>query len=291
MGCVFYDDWPPNGFRESFFYSTEMPYTINVKKFVSEDIAPLHYAETMELLVCRELSGEIVINGNRYELGGGQIFVIPPLTLHSNNIRPGEGEMYVFKVSFQELNHYVNIENYLALRKVRLDQLIYDCPDYERIHRIIQSLIEHDADRMVCIGLIMELFSGLSHHADRSRNVLSGHSRVMETSFQELIRWTHDHYGEKITIDQAAKRTGYSKHYFCNKFRELTGMTYMNYLNTIRIFQASLMLRNGQSVKSVCEQAGFENTSHFVQSFKKMQNITPYQYAKQAQQRKTELTN
>ena len=56
MQCVYYDDRLPNGFEEQFFFSSQMPYTIQVKRFQTEDIVPLHYAETIELLPCTVFS-------------------------------------------------------------------------------------------------------------------------------------------------------------------------------------------------------------------------------------------
>ena len=58
-------------------------------------------------------------------------------------------------------------------------------------------------------------------------------------------------------------------------------MTYMHYLNTVRVSKAFFMLRNGDSVQNVCRNCGFENVSHFIQLFKRIQHMTPYQYASQ----------
>ena len=55
MQCVYYDDRLPNGFEEQFFFSSHMPYTIQIKRFQTEDIVHLHYAETIELLLCDDL--------------------------------------------------------------------------------------------------------------------------------------------------------------------------------------------------------------------------------------------
>ena len=50
MKCIYFDDTMPDGFEEHFFFSAEMPYTISIKQFLTEDIVPLHYAETIEIL-------------------------------------------------------------------------------------------------------------------------------------------------------------------------------------------------------------------------------------------------
>lgn len=281
MQCVYFDDRLPNGFEEQFFFSAQMPYTISIKRFQTEDIVPLHYAETIEILLCDQLCGEIVIDNQHFPLDGRQLFVIPPYTVHSNNVRPGDGTMYVFKVCFHEMDRYVNVSNYLELCGCQLSQLIYLCPEYDAVLKIVKSLIANDGDLPKCIPLILQLFLVLSKHVNRDRNASVAHSKFKESSLQELIRWTNENYFRKITIEEVAQIAGYSKYHFCSRFKALTGITYMNYLNSVRVSHACLMLRNGESVQAVCRNTGFENTSHFIQIFKRIQHMTPHQYAVQ----------
>ena len=281
MQCVYYDDRLPNGFEEQFFFSAQMPYTITIKRFQSEDIVPLHYAETIEILLCDHLCGEIVIDSNHYPLEGCQLFVIPPYTVHSNIVRPGSGTMYVFKINFREMDRYFNVVNFLSLRSCHLSQLEYLCPEYGEVRRIVEGLMCRDGDLAECLPLIMQLFVVLSRHVDHSRSNAQENARFRGSSLQELIRWTHENYARKITIEEVAGMTGYSKYHFCSRFKSLTGMTYLHYLNTVRVSRACLMLRNGDSVQTVCRATGFENVSYFIQMFKRIQHMTPYQYASQ----------
>ncbi len=279
MQCVYNKSDLPNGFEEQFVFSAQMPYTINIKQFQTEDLVPLHYAETLEMLICDELCGEIVIDSNHFPLSGQQVFVIPPYTVHANNIRPGNGTMYIFKISFHEMERYLNIPNFLAIRGCSLSQIQYLCPAYDQVMEILSGLIRHDGDLMQCLTFIASLFVLLSQYTNPQANAQSGHTRLKGSSLQELIRWTNENFARKITIEEVAKMTGYSKYHFCSRFKTLTGMTYMNYLNSVRVSQACLMLRNGDAVQTVARSCGFENTSHFIQMFKRIQHVTPYQYA------------
>ncbi len=278
MKRIFFDDKLPNGFEEHFEFGWEMPYTLHVKQFFSEDIVPLHYAETIEILLCENLCGEIVIDNHHFPLGGKQLFVIPPYTVHANNIRPGEGTMYVFKVHFGELSHYLNAEHILELYGASIQRLRYDCPAFEAVRQVMGRLIDHDEDLGLCLGALTELFAILArHHVPHSE----GPARLRESSLQELIRWTNENYARKITIEEVAARTGYSKYHFCSRFKSMTGMTYLSYLNSVRVSHACRMLSQGQTVQDVCRATGFENVSYFIQMFKRIQHITPHQYAKE----------
>lgn len=281
MQCVYYDDRMPNGFEEQFFFSPEMPYTIGVKRFHSEDNVPLHYADTIEVLLCEDLCGEIVIDNQHFSLHGKQLFVIPPYTLHANHIFTGDGIMYVLKICFQEMERYLNIPNVLSLRGCYLWQLQYLCPEFEKGKAVFDALIGWDGELTWCLPKILELFDLLSRHVDEAREASPARSKFKSSSLQELILWTNDNFSRKITIDEAAGMTGYSKYHFCSRFKAQTGMTYMNYLNSVRVSQACLMLRRGEPVQTVCRSCGFENVSYFIQVFKRFQHVTPYQYATQ----------
>lgn len=276
MGCVFEGSSLPNGFEEQLEYSPEMPYTISVKRFLSEDIVPLHYADTIEILLCDQLCGQLTIDNQSFSLSGRQLFVIPPYTVHGNHILPCTGSMHVVKVSFQEIGHYVNLTHYLESCGCQTGQLAYACPEYDEADRLIRLLIMHDGSIARCLPHLLELFLLLSRHTVPDRSVAA--PRFKASSLQELISWTQTHYAERITIDQAAKLTGYSKYHFCTRFKSLTGMTYLSYLNSVRISHACLMLRDGQAISSVCRECGYDNVSYFTQVFRRIKHMTPKQY-------------
>ena len=281
MQCVYYDDRLPNGFEEQFFFSPRMPYTVQIKRFHTEDIVPLHYAETLEVLLCDGLEGEVVIDSQRFPLEGQQLFVIPPYAVHSNIVRTGKGTMYVMKINFDEMDRYIQVNNLLSLRNCTLSQLDYKCDAYDAAMEVVTGLIRQDGDLFACLGHLMKLFGILSEFADPNRSPEPAASRFRGSSLQEMIRWTHENFARKITVEEAAQISGYSKYHFCSRFKALTGMTYMHYLNTVRVSKACVMLRSGESVQNVCRNCGFENVSHFIQLFKRIQHITPYQYAGQ----------
>lgn len=284
MKCVFYETSLPNGFEERSFFSKEMPYTINIKHFQAEDIVPLHYAETIEILLCDGLCGEFRISGERFSLGGKQLLVVPPYTVHSNNIRSGDGLMYIFKISLRDFSYYVNLKNYLDICGCQPEMFLYQCPEYDEVLAIVRALIENDGDLPQCLPYVLRLFYLLSRHVDRQRDASALDSPLKDSSLQELITFTQQNYSRKISIEEVARITGYSKYHFCSRFKALTGMTYLNYLNSVRVSHACLMLANGESVQSVCRSTGFESPSHFIQVFKKIQHITPRQYALQQRQ-------
>ena len=112
------------------------------------------------------------------------------------------------------------------------------------------------------------------------KNDIHGHN------LRKVILCTEQHLGEKISLQNAANLVGYEKHYFCNKFKNLTGISYMNYVNNLRIQYACELLTKGETASSVCEQCGFDNLSYFIQLFKKITGTTPKAFSAETYYRK-----
>jgi AraC-like DNA-binding protein len=269
----------PKSFEEYIDFDYEAPHSVRIKRFLTEDIVPLHYGETLEMLLCENLTGEMTIENKRYPLGGNQVFIIPPNTVHSNFIRKCDGRMFVIKTAFEHLANFINLVNIMEYNHCYLSQLPFTCPEYEKLLFIVQRLIDEDENiysRMQCILAIFEI---LQRYAYRHPAADLAKQNIKSTQLRELIRWTIANYNQKITLDEAARKMGYSKYYFCNMFKSMTGTTYLTYLNHVRISQACRELKQGQSIAEACFKCGFENVSYFIQLFKKICGCTPGEYA------------
>ncbi len=280
--CIVFHKWDTtDSFQEIGTFSRFVPYCIYVKYFSENDIVPAHYSHTMEILLCEDLEGTVFIRDQNYSLSGRQVFLIPPNTVHSNNILACDGKLYCFQVSFTDLSHYVNIPNYLKLFGCELERLSCECPDYDTALLYIKTLMEHDGNLGACLPIILEFFHFLSRYTEEPMAAAPPTLQFDNSKIQCLINWTQKNFANKITLEEASRVAGYSKSHFCALFKELTGMSYIHYLNTVRISHACLFLRNGRSIQDSCYSSGFDNMSYFIQVFKRIQNVTPSQYALQ----------
>lgn len=74
-----------------------------------------------------------------------------------------------------------------------------------------------------------------------------------------------------------------NKSYFCTLFKQETGKTFTTYLNQVRIEKSKRYLaQNNCSVLEVALSVGFSSQNYFTTTFKRMLNMTPVQYRRQA---------
>jgi len=106
-----------------------------------------------------------------------------------------------------------------------------------------------------------------------------------ERNVQTIISLIEQQYREPISLDTLEKSVYMSKHHLSRIFRELTGMTIIDYLYKYRINQAKILfyLDRTYSVTDVYKEVGFHSMAHFSRLFKKFVGIPPEQYKKMVQ--------
>ena len=70
-----------------------------------------------------------------------------------------------------------------------------------------------------------------------------------------------------------------SPSHFMRWFKQMTGSSFISYLNERRLAAAAERLRQSEdSILSIAEAVGFETLSNFNQQFKKRYGVTPRDY-------------
>ena len=91
-----------------------------------------------------------------------------------------------------------------------------------------------------------------------------------------ILKYVEDHYPERITIDDMAELTYYSKSHFMKFFKQHMGTGFTDYLNNYRLAMAKRLLRTSdRSILEIAGQSGFENLSYFNRIFKRKYGISP----------------
>lgn len=72
-----------------------------------------------------------------------------------------------------------------------------------------------------------------------------------------------------------------NRHELSRLFRDMTGLTFHQYLVRVRVLKAREILEAGNSsITQVCYESGFNDYAHFIRTFKAMVGKSPGSYAK-----------
>ena len=98
---------------------------------------------------------------------------------------------------------------------------------------------------------------------------------------QEVLKATKERYAERISIETFSEELGVSASYLSRKFKEATGLTYLDFLNKYRVQQAIKLLEKGTyKVYEVSEMTGFSDYKYFSTVFKKYTDRSPSDFVK-----------
>jgi AraC-like DNA-binding protein len=110
----------------------------------------------------------------------------------------------------------------------------------------------------------------------------------MNTVIALVQNYIDEHYMDDLSLKDISKLFFTDMYYLCHLFKNVTGFTFKSYLIQQRISKAKDMLAyTDNDVTEVGLDCGFNNINHFIRTFKKMLEITPYQYRKKFKDKST----
>ena len=267
-------------FKENVAFSTDTPHSVRIKHFPSDEIVPLHYAETLEILVANHVDGRIIVGKQSHQFLPHDVVVIPPYYVHSTICRQSGGTLYNFKISFENIKTFININAILQWSSRQMFGKLFLPELYEPMLSLIQRLIQEDDNLFSRLHCILEIVEMIAQANENAVLLPAEGSNDDEDRLRNLIRYTHEHCCERLTLDTAAAQMNMSKYYLCKFFKQHANMTYVTYLNQVRLERASQMLLTGKNVSEAAMECGFESVSYFVQLFKRTLGCTPGQFVK-----------
>ena len=267
----------PTSFEENVYFDADRPYTVSIKTFPEEDVTIPHYAPTIEILVGRQIRGDIYIEKRRFSVHGDCVYVVPPHSVHSMRLTAMNSQtvLYVVKLSLEHLGEYLNLDGFLRRTGTEIRRFPLSYANIADFYAAVEKLIADDGDLFARMADILSLWRLLCEGCRAEAPPLS-----RTPSLAMLLDWSADHYGEHISVEQAAALMGYSRYYFCRWFRAASGVTYLEYLTQLRMRKAAEHLARGYSVAEVGRRCGYENTSHFIRLFTRHYHTTPGAFAR-----------
>ena len=87
------------------------------------------------------------------------------------------------------------------------------------------------------------------------------------------------HFSEEITLTDVAEAIHLNATYLSTLFRQVTGRSFKDYLNQVRIREAQHLLKNTDyPIMEISIACGFSDQSYFTKVFRKYTGLTPKQY-------------
>ena len=135
-----------------------------------------------------------------------------------------------------------------------------------------------EADEMLLAGYLFELL----FLVNTAENNYIPHSSE-DNRISKIIRYINENYAHISGMEEVADKFFISKYYLCRIFKESIGVSFVSYLNTIRIKAACEMLKSTDSYLSdIAISCGFNSTPYFCKVFKDEKGVSPSEYRRRA---------
>jgi two-component system response regulator YesN len=141
-------------------------------------------------------------------------------------------------------------------------------------YHFFQDLSKDDSQENLYYCLL-KAFDQLCKCIYQNRNIQ--HTRIFIRA-KEFI-WSN--YNQDMSLKKTAEAVGINHCYLSHLFRKEMGISFLEYLTSVRISIAkSLLKQTPVTVLEVCLEVGYQDPSYFAKIFKKKEGIHPSEYRK-----------
>ncbi len=238
----------------------------NPVQFGYEDCAPSHFygpAVRTHWLLHYVVGGNGVFirEGQRYQLGAGDIFVIPPYLETYYEADEAHPWRYIW-VGFTSERPLPNV----------LDAPVLHCPGAGEIFEEMKLCRRFEGGRSAFLSARLWDLMGLL--------LEQGRGEIGEV--EKAINCIRSEYMTPLTVQGLADRLNLDRSYFSVLFKARTGLPPMQYLIRFRMEKAAeLMVEHGECPSTAGISVGYPDLYHFSKVFKAHFGMSPREYIKQ----------
>ena len=131
------------------------------------------------------------------------------------------------------------------------------------------------------LGLALAVYLGRRFAVNSGRPAGVDRGGLPTARLKRVIDYINQNSARELRLWELADLAGMSPHYFCQMFKQSTGLTTHQYVLKVRIDRAKQLLRDPKiSVAETSVATGFSDQSHFSKVFRRVVGTTPVQFRK-----------
>ena len=270
--------------------------TILVQEDVERYFYPhLHRHEEIQLTLILKGEGTLLVGNNMHSFGPNEVYLIganmPHVFKSDSSYFAGtsEKEIHALSIFFNTKGKLMSLFDLPELKNVysffsgnysgfKIPQQAFS----DISIRILNMKYTHGLDQLMQFFQLLKALSGLEDidplAPDSQPKTFSDHEGVrISNIYNYILR----HYNRDITLEEVAKAAYMTPQAFCRYFKKHTRVTFVTFLNEVRINEARKKLVDGnyESISSVAYDCGFNSITNFNRVFKSTTGKSPREYA------------
>jgi AraC-like DNA-binding protein len=247
---------------------------------------PIHCHPEYEINVVMNIDGKRVVGDSEETFSKLDFVMVGPYIPHVWKSDEEENRVVTIQFSPELLNFPImNKRLFTPIKKLLIDSrqgLQFYGPDAERIKDEIMELTRIQGFQTAT--MFLNILNSLAQAPRRKlvSNMYESENLIHESKsrrISKVCRHIEENISHKITLSDAAKMVNMSDSAFSHFFKKQTGISFITYINNLRVAKACDLLANTNlSASEICYDCGFNNKSNFIRLFSKRKNMTPIEY-------------
>lgn len=231
----------------------------------------------------------------------GDVFVITPHEEHSYEIK---SKVVIYNCLFypealgedwdklrcvKSIFDLLIVEPFYRLESEKQEILHLEVAETATIETLLKKMLEEQENKQNDFGLLQKsnliallcLLGRVWEKQFSGSKILFGGKRDL---LAEAIQFIENNAGNELKVEEIAAKAYLSPNYFRKVFKEVTGLSPVEYINRIRITKACKLLSDHSiTVSQVSEMVGINDLNYFSRLFKSIAGCTPSEYKKKCE--------
>ena len=108
---------------------------------------------------------------------------------------------------------------------------------------------------------------------------VSQQEQIAAERMKQMLRFVEEHYAEELTVERIAASVALSESACLRSFRQMLGITPIQYVKQFRVEKAAELLRSTRlKTGEIGMECGFADGSYFIKTFREIKHCTPKEY-------------
>ncbi|MDR0884906.1 MAG: AraC family transcriptional regulator [Clostridiales Family XIII bacterium] len=235
--------------------------------------------DRIEIILVENGNGIFTIDNKKYKVGKGDLIVLGKGCIHQEHA-VHDVNLSVYNCAITNV-HIRGLEDNTLIPS-ESSPVIAAKEEYPRllstfqlIHHYAKAKNPYDAETAVTfskalIGICYSLYENREEEQSQDEFNVLGHS---------IKKYIDAHYKEDLFLHDISEHFKMSKFYMAHVFKNMTGLSPMQYIIRRRIGEGqNLLFDTDMSITDIAMTIGYNSSNHFHTAFVKMVGLTPKQY-------------
>ncbi|NME67821.1 AraC family transcriptional regulator [Flammeovirga aprica] len=245
-----------------------------------------HYHQQYELIFIQKGSGLRFVGDDVTSFSEGDLVMVGPYLPHLWRNDEGQDDVSILVMKFDE--------NFMG-------QGTFDKPIFSKIKELLEKSkfgvsfsnelgLSLEEELMGCLDkstadqsiFLLSLLNRLANTGEVKKLSTSDMRQQGDTSsdrIDRVLKYISDNYEKDIDLQEIADIACLTSNSFCRFFKKVTNKSFKQYLNEVRIRNASrLLVQENYQISDVCYEVGFNSITNFNKQFKMIIGKTPREF-------------